>query len=217
MHTNLIWLVVGIALGIIIVVIATTVSPLGNRYSISISSDGGVVHRVDARSGRVWIKNTITETGPDGSPVTATFWEELLPDRAAASFAAKGKRDSAIEKREVIEEQQKQTEVEEIKIQQRRLNDIASLCGDDMACVHEKCSTGYKGSPDPAWTTYCTETIYTNIITLIIDQCRGNDACIKSYCRNKHNNTYPAVSDCIRDINLVKITNENDQSSALPE
>lgn len=217
MQTNIIWLIIGIAAGIIIGFIVTAVSPLGNRYYLSASSDGATVHRVDTWSGRVWIKNALTESGPEGNPVTVSYWEELLPDKPVAAAAAKGQRVSVIEERQAQQQQQRQLELEELEIKQRRLIDIASLCGDDMVCVHDKCSTGYKGSADPEWTTYCTEMMYTNIVNLVIDQCAGNEWCIKRHCKQKHNNTYPAVSDCVRDINLVKIKNENEGSLTQPE
>ena len=211
MRKNLQPYIIGIVVGIIIGFIIFAAAPIGNRYSISASSDGATVHRIDTWSGRVWIKSGYTESGPGGNPVTVYYWEELLTDKPGASAAAKGKRDSVIEQQQAELQQKRQAEIEEFEIKQRRINDISTLCGEDMVCVHEKCSSGYRGAPDPEWTAYCSETIYTNLAKLVINQCEGNEWCIKNYCRDKHNNTYPAVSDCVKDINLVKIKSENEE------
>ncbi|HVY55242.1 MAG TPA: hypothetical protein VHC46_05740, partial [Thermodesulfobacteriota bacterium] len=99
-------------------------------------------------------------------------------------------------------------EKEENEIKEKRLAEISDICKDDVNCVKKKCSVGYKGANDPGWTAYCAETIKGRITDAIIDQCRGEPGCIKSYCVNKYNNTYPAVSDCMSEINLKKVKNE---------
>lgn len=217
MKNNFIPYLVGIVVGIIIGFIIFAAAPIGNRYYISSSSDGAAVHRVDTWSGRVWIKSGYTESGDEGSPVTVYFWEELLSDKPGASAAARDKLDSVIEEQQAELQQKRQTESEEFEIKQRRINDISALCGEDMVCVHDKCSSGYQGAPDPQWTTYCSDMIYTNLAKLVINQCEENEWCIKNYCKDKHNNTYPAVSDCVKDINFVKIKSENEESLKLSQ
>ncbi len=217
MHKNFIPYLIGIIVGIVIGYIIFASGPLGNRYSLNVSSDGSTVHKIDARSGRVWVKSAHSENGPEGNPVTVYFWEELLTDRPGATALAKNKRDSAIEEQQAELEQKRQEDIEEFQIKQRRINDISALCGEDMVCVHEKCSSGYQGAPDPEWTSYCSETIYTNLAKLVITQCEGNEWCIKNYCKDKHNNTYPAVSDCVKDINLVRLKSENEAPPDPPQ
>lgn len=212
MQKNYIPYLIGIVVGVIISYIVFAASPQSNRYSLSVSSDGATVHRIDTRSGRVWIKNSYTEGGAEGNPVTVYFWEELLTDKPGAAALARDKRDNVIEEQQAEIEQKRRAEIEEFQIKQRRINDISSLCGEDMVCVQEKCSSGYQGAPDPEWTSYCAETIYTNFAKLVINQCEGSELCIKDYCKDKHNNTYPAVSDCVKDINLVRLKDENEAS-----
>ena len=217
MQKNYIPYLLGIVVGVIIGYIIFAAGPAGSRYSLSVSSDGATVHRIDTRSGRTWVKSGYTESGPEGNPVTVYFWEELLTDKPGASAAAKGKRDSVIEEQQAELEQKRQEDIEEFQIKQRRINDISALCGEDMVCVHEKCSSGYQGAPDPEWTSYCSETIYSNLAKLVITQCEGNEWCIKNYCKDKHNNTYPAVSDCVKDINLVRLKSENEAPPDPPQ
>ena len=126
---------IGIVVGIIIGYIIFAALPQGNRYSLSVFSDGATVHRIDTRSGRVWIKNSYTEGRPEGNPVTVYFWEELLTDKPGATALAKDKRDSVIEEQQAEIEQKRQADIEEFQIKQRRINDISSLCGEDMVCV----------------------------------------------------------------------------------
>lgn len=211
MQNNLLPYLIGIIVGIIIGFIIFVAAPLGNRYSMTASQDGATVHKIDSWTGKVWIKNGISEIDPEGKPVTVYYWEELVTDKAGATTAAKGKMEKVMMEKEAVLEEKRAAEIAEFEIKQRRINDISALCGEDMVCVQEKCSSGYQGSPDPEWTKYCSDTIYTNLAKLVIDKCEGADECIKDYCKDKHNNTYPAVSDCVQDINLIKIKGEMEQ------
>lgn len=214
MNREIIALVIGIAAGIVLTVIVFSVTGGGNRYSLHASSDGSVVHKLDTKSGRVWWKNSYIEMGADGQPVTIWYWEELTLDRPGAATLAKDVKSSTAEAQQAELEQQ-QAEAQKLDaLRQKRLNEIYIICGEDLDCVGDKCAAGFKGADDPEWTAYCTERLKSHIIDVIIEQCRGDSRCIKTYCVNRYNNTYPAVSDCINEINLQKAENEESQQQA---
>ncbi len=100
-------------------------------------------------------------------------------------------------------------ENERNEIKEKRLAEIYNICGDDADCVKKKCSVGYKGANDPDWSAYCKDRVKAHASDVIIEQCGGDAGCIKSYCINKYNNTYPAVSDCVSEINLQKVKSES--------
>ncbi len=212
MNREIIALVIGIAAGIILSVIFFSVIGKGNRYGLLASSDGSVVHKIDTETGRVWWKNSYIEMDADGQPVTIWYWEELTLDRPGAASLAKDVKSSAAEAQKTELEQKQAEARERDELKQKRLNEIYIICGEDMDCVNAKCATGFKGAADPEWAAYCTEQLKTHISNVIIDQCRGDANCIKTYCINKYNNTYPAVSDCISELNLQKVKNENANS-----
>lgn len=199
----------GVAVGIIITLIILSLAGSENRYTLHSSQDGSVVHKIDTKSGRVWWKNSYVEMDAQGQPVTIWYWEELTLDRPGASKLAKDVKSSTDDAVKAEQEARLALEKEQETIKGKRLGEIYNICGDDVACVKKKCAVGYKGANDPDWTAYCTDRVKAHISDVIIEQCGGDGDCIKSYCVNKYNNTYPAVSDCVSEVNLQKVKNEN--------
>ena len=199
----------GVAVGILITLIILSLSGSPDRYELVSSQDGAVVHKIDRETGRVWWKNSYVQMDAQGQPVTIWYWEELTLDRPGATKLAKDVKTSTDDAMKAEQETRLAEEKEKDSIRQKRLDEIYNICGDDVDCVKKKCSVGYKGSNDPDWTSFCTDSLKAHISDVIIEQCGGDAGCIKSYCVNKYNNTYPAVSDCASAINLRKVTNEN--------
>lgn len=202
----------GVAAGVIITLIILSLTGNQNRYQLATSQDGSVVHKIDTETGRVWWKNSYVEMDPQGQPVTIWYWEELTLDRPGAKKLAKDVQSSTNETLEAEEQERLAREKEQNEIREKRLGEIHDICGDDIDCVEKKCAVGYKGANDPDWATFCTESVRGRIADGIIEQCGRDAGCIKSYCVNKYNNTYPAVSDCVSDINLRKVKNESMKS-----
>jgi hypothetical protein len=202
----------GVALGVLITLAILSVSGPSNRYQIVSSQDGSVVHKIDTKSGRVWWKNSYVEMDPQGQPVTIWYWEELTLDRPGAKQLARDVQSSTSEALVAEEKEKLAREKEQNEIREKRLGEIHDICGDDVDCVKKKCAVGYKGANDPDWAAFCTASVRERIADEIIEQCGGDAGCIKSYCVNKFNNTYPAVSDCVSDINLRKVKNESSKS-----
>jgi hypothetical protein len=207
----------GVAAGVIITLIILSLTGSGDRYALVSSQDGSVVHKIDTGSGRVWWKNSYVEMDAQGQPVTIWYWEELTLDRPGASKLASEMKSSTSEALDAEEQARLAEEKAKNEIKEKRLVEVYDICGDDMECVKKKCSVGYKGADDPGWTAYCTDRVKARISDVIIEQCGGDAGCIKSYCVNKYNNTYPAVSDCVSDINLQKVKNESRQSQTPAE
>lgn len=207
----------GVAAGVIIALIILSLAGPPNRYALIVSQDGSVVHKIDTETGRVWWKNSYSEIDAQGQPVTIWYWEELTLDRPGATKLARDVKlstsDARKEEEELLERQQKEREA----IKQKRLDEIYNICREDMDCVKKKCAVGYKGANDPQWSSYCADSLKAHIADVIIEQCGGDSGCIKSYCINKYNNTYPAVSDCVSDFNLQKVKNENTESESPEE
>ncbi len=199
----------GVAVGIIITLIILSLAGSRERYALLASQDGSVVHKIDTDSGRVWWKNSYVEMDPQGQPITIWYWEELTLDRPGAARMAGDMKSSTNEALEAEEQARLAEEKERNEIKEKRLGEIYNICGDDADCVKKKCAVGYKGADDPGWTAYCTDRVRAHISEVIIGQCGGDSGCIKSYCINKYNNTYPAVSDCVSEINLRKVKNES--------
>jgi len=200
----------GVAVGIIItLIILSLTTGSSGRYTLHSSQDGSVVHKIDTDTGRVWWKNSYVEMDAQGQPVTIWYWEELTLDRPGASKLAKDVKSSTDDAMKAGQEARLAEEKEKESIKGKRLGEIYNICGDDAACVKKKCAVGYKGANDPDWTAYCTDRVKAHISEVIIEQCGGDAGCIKSYCINKFNNTYPAVSDCVSEVNLQKVRNEN--------
>ncbi|MCI0479958.1 MAG: hypothetical protein L0213_00015 [Candidatus Dadabacteria bacterium] len=200
----------GVAVGIIItLIILSLTTGSSGRYALHSSQDGSVVHKIDTDTGRVWWKNSYVEIDPQGQPVTIWYWEELTLDRPGAAKLASDVKSSTDETIEAEEQMRLAEEKERNEIKEKRLGEIYNICGDDAACVKKKCAVGYKGADDPNWTAHCTERVKAHISDVIIEQCGGDADCIKSYCINKYNNTYPAVSDCVSEINLQKVKSES--------
>ena len=200
----------GVAAGVVItLIILSLTTGSSGRYTLHSSQDGSVVHKIDTDTGRVWWKNSYVEIDPQGQPITIWYWEELTLDRPGASRLAKDMKSSTNETIEAEEQARLAEENERNEIKEKRLGEIYNICGDDTTCVKKKCAVGYKGANDPDWTTYCTDKVKAHISEVIIEQCGGDADCIKSYCINKHNNTYPAVSDCVSEVNLQKVKSES--------
>ncbi|MEQ9619853.1 MAG: hypothetical protein RIG61_11870 [Deltaproteobacteria bacterium] len=212
MQREIIALVIGIAAGVILTLVITSYTGSGNRYCLHASSDGKSIHKIDSKTGRVWWKNSYVELDADGQPVTIWYWEELTLDRPGAASLAEDLQSSTEEARqeELTAKRAAATEMEALK--QKRLNEIYIICGEDLECVKQKCAAGFGGTVDTDWTSYCSDQLKTHVINIIIDQCRADAGCIKTYCVNKYNNTYPAVSDCISEINLQKVKNESEEA-----
>ncbi len=199
----------GVAVGVVITLIILSLSGSPNRYQLASSQDGSVVHKIDTETGRVWWKNSYVEMDPQGQPVTIWYWEELTLDRPGAKKLAKDVQSSTNDALEAEEQERLAREKEQSEIREKRLGEIHDICGDDAECVKKKCAVGYKGANDPEWTSYCTGRVRDRISEAVIEQCGSDPGCIKSYCINKYNNTYPAVSDCVSEINLRKVKNES--------
>lgn len=199
----------GVAVGVVITLIILSLSGPPNRYQIASSQDGSVVHKIDTETGRVWWKNSYVEMDPQGQPVTIWYWEELTLDRPGAKKLAKDVQSSTNDALEAEEQERLAREKEQSEIREKRLVEIHDICGDDAECVKKKCAVGYKGANDPEWASYCTGRVMDLISDAVIEQCGSDPGCIKSYCINKYNNTYPAVSDCVSAINLRKVKNES--------
>lgn len=199
----------GVAVGVIITLIILSLSGAPNRYQIVSSQDGSVVHKIDTESGRVWWKNSYVEMDAQGQPVTIWYWEELTLDRPGAKKLAGDLESSTNEALEAEEQERLAREKQQKEIREKRLGEIYDICGDNAECVKKKCAVGYKGANDPDWAALCTERVKEHTSDVIIEQCAGDPGCIKSYCANKYNNTYPAVSDCVSGINLRKVKNES--------
>ena len=204
MHRGLIALVIGIVIGVALSFIIMSLSSKENRYSLVSSSDGSVVHKIDTKTGRVWVKNSYMELDPDGQPITIWYWEELTLDRPGAARLAKNLESTTAEVRNEELERMKEEAREKAALKEKRLDEIYTICGEDTDCAEEKCAVGFKGGHDPEWTAYCVEQLKNRIVDVIIKQCRGDEGCVKTYCINKYNNTYPAVSDCVSEINIRK-------------
>jgi len=178
----------------------------GERYDLIASPDGSVVHKIDRRTGDVWVKNSYVEIDPEGQPVTIWYWEELTLDKPGASVMARDLKDSASQTRAAAEEAARAETERVTRLRDARLDEILAGCGEDTDCVADNCGTGPSGLPrDEAWPAFCTETLRARIFDAVISQCKGAASCIKAYCVNKFDNTYPAVSDCISEINLRKV------------
>ena len=199
-------LLIGVLLGAIT---AAGLYSGGERYDLIASPDGSVVHKIDRRTGDVWIKNSYVEVDPAGQPVTIWYWEKLTLDKPGAKSIAQNLQENADQVREEAEAARR-AEVERIAgLRSARLDEIHASCGEDTDCVADNCTIGPRGLPeDPAWPEYCAETLKARIFDLVISQCKGSASCIKAYCINKFDNTYPAVSDCISEINLRKVQAE---------
>lgn len=217
MQREIIALVIGIAAGVILTLLIISYTGFGSRYTLHASSDGRVTHKIDGKTGRVWWKNSYVELDAEGQPVTIWYWEELTLDRPGAASLAEDLKSSTAEarKKELAEKQAAAREMEALK--QKRLNEIYIICGEDLECVGQKCASGFGGAEDPEWTSYCSEQLKAHVMSIIIEQCRADAGCIKTYCINKYNNTYPAVSDCISEINLQKAKNESSKTESTPE
>ena len=202
----------GAAAGVIITLMIVSLMSSPNRYTLATSQDGSVVHKIDTETGRVWWKNSYVEIDAQGQPITIWYWEELTLDRPGASKLARDVKSSTDDAMKAEQEARLAEDKETESIKQKRLDEIYNICGDDMECVKKKCAVGYKGANDPGWTSLCTGSLKAHISDVIIEQCSGDAGCIKSYCVNKYNNTYPAVSDCVSAINLQKVKNENEKS-----
>lgn len=207
-------LLIGIVIGIILTVL---VSGSDDRYSLLSSQDGSVVHKIDNRTGRVWWKNSYVEMDAQGQPVTIWYWEELTLDKPGASTIARDLQESTSQTRLAAEEAQRAEADKQAKLRQTRLDKIYAICGEDTDCVSEKCADGQKGSSDASWTSYCTQSLKSRIFDAVIAQCKGAPGCIKTYCINKYDNTYPAVSDCVSEINLRKVQSEAVRQETPPE
>lgn len=199
----------GVAVGIIITLIILSLAGSRERYALLASQDGSVVHKVDTETGRVWWKNSYVEMDPQGQPITIWYWEELTLDRPGAAKMARDMKSSTDETIEAEEQMRLAEEQERNEIKEKRLGEIYNICGDDASCVKKKCAVGYKGADDPDWSAYCNDRVKALASDVIIEQCGGDAECIKSYCINKYNNTYPAVSDCVSEINLQKVKSES--------
>ncbi len=212
MQREIIALVIGIAAGVILTLVITSYTGAGNRYSLHTSSDDKSIYKIDNKTGTVWWKNSYSELDVEGQPVMIWYWEELTLDRPGAASLAKDLQSSTAEVRreELAEKQAEAREMEALK--QKRLNEIYIICGEDLECVGQKCAAGFGGTDDPDWTSYCSEQLKTHVINIIIEQCRADAGCIKTYCVNKYSNTYPAVSDCISEINSQRVKNESTES-----
>ncbi|MFI5323993.1 MAG: hypothetical protein ACHQ6U_10800 [Thermodesulfobacteriota bacterium] len=204
----------GVAAGVIITLVILSLSGAPNRYEIVSSQDGAVVHKIDTRTGRVWAKNSYEEIDAQGQPVTIWYWDEVSLDRPGAAKLAKELKVSMSDARKAEKDMLDREVKEKEELKKKRLDEIFNTCGDNAVCSSKKCAIGYKGAKDPEWSSYCAETLKTRIANGVIDRCGGDPGCIKSYCVNKYNNTYPAVSDCMSEINLVKVKNENAKSDA---
>lgn len=181
----------------------------GERYDLIASPDGSVVHKIDRRTGDVWVKNSYVEIDPAGQPVTIWYWEELTLDKPGASVMARDLKDSASQTRAAAEDAARAEAERVARLRDARLDEILAGCGEDTDCVADNCSTGPSGLPqDQAWPAFCTGTLTARIFDAVISQCKGAASCIKAYCVNKFDNTYPAVSDCISEINLRKVQAE---------
>jgi hypothetical protein len=207
----------GVAAGVILTLIILSLTGSGNRYALHSSQDGSVVHKIDTESGRVWWKNSYVEMDAQGQPVTIWYWEELTLDRPGASRLASDMKSSTDETLEAERQARLAAEKAKNEIKEKRLGEIYDICGDDAGCVRKKCAVGYKGADDPDWTAYCTDRLKARISDAVIEQCGGDAGCIKSYCVNKYNNTYPAVSDCVSDVNLQKVKNESQKQDSPAE
>jgi len=207
----------GVAVGVIITLIILSLSLSPNRYQIVSSQDGSVVHKIDTETGRVWWKNSYVEMDAQGQPVTIWYWEELTLDRPGAKKLAGDLESSTNETLEAEEQERLAREKQQNEIREKRLGEIYDICGDNAECVKKKCAVGYKGANDPDWAALCTERVKEHTSDVIIEQCAGDPGCIKSYCINKYNNTYPAVSDCVSGINLRKVKNESVKSEETEE
>lgn len=178
----------------------------GERYDLIASPDGSVVHRIDRRTGDVWIKNSYVEIDPAGQPVTIWYWEKLTLDKPGAAELARDLQENADQVRAEAEAARR-AEAERVEgLRGARLDEIHAACGEDTDCVADNCTMGPSGLPeDPAWPAFCTETLRARIFDTVIGQCKAAASCIKAYCVKKFDNTYPAVSDCISEINLRKV------------
>jgi len=181
----------------------------GERYDLIASPDGSVVHKIDKRTGDVWVKNSYVEIDPEGQPVTIWYWEELTLDKPGASVMARDLKDSASQTRAAAEDAARAEAERVARLRDARLDEILAGCDEDTDCVADNCGTGPSGLPqDQAWPAFCTGTLTARIFDAVISQCKGAASCIKAYCVNKFDNTYPAVSDCISEINLRKVQAE---------
>jgi hypothetical protein len=208
---------IGFAAGVIITFIIFSFIGSPNRYELVTSQDGAIVHKIDTRTGRVWWKNSYEEIDAHGQPVTIWYWDEVTLDRPGAAKLAKNVKTSTSEARKAEEEVLDREAVEREELKKKRLDDIFSICGEDPDCTAKKCAIGYKGAKDPEWSSYCVDSLKSRIANGVIDRCKGDAGCIKSYCVHKYNNTYPQVSNCISDINLTKVKNENKKSETQGE
>jgi hypothetical protein len=208
---------IGFAAGVIITFIIFSFIGSPNRYELVASQDGTIVHKIDTKTGRVWWKNSYEEIDAQGQPVTIWYWDELSLSRPGAAKLAKELKVSTSEARKAEEELLDREAKEREELKKKRLDEIFSICGDDADCASKKCAIGYKGAKDPDWSSYCVDSLKARISNGVIDRCGGNAGCIKSYCVNKFNNTYPAVSDCISEINLQKVKNENTKEESQEE
>lgn len=202
-------LVIGIVIGVVLSYILYSVNSGSGRYNLLASSDGSVVHKIDTETGKVWAKSSYVEIDPDGQPVTIWYWEELSLDRPGAAELADEVESNTAEARNEELERMKEEARESAALKEKRLDEIYKMCGEDTDCAEEKCAVGFKGGHDPEWTSFCVEQLKNRIADVIIQQCRSDAECIKTYCVNKFNNTYPAVSDCVSEINLRKAESGN--------
>ena len=76
----------------------------GERYDLIASPDGSVVHKIDRRTGDVWIKNSYVEIDPAGQPVTIWYWEKLTLDKPGAKSIAQNLQENADQVRAEAEE-----------------------------------------------------------------------------------------------------------------
>ena len=213
-RNGILYFVTGAVLGVVLGFIICAVSPYTSRYELVVSQDGSTVHRIDEWSGRVWQKNVRTETGPDGNLVSILYWEAIDLKRSDATQAAREIREKTELEKEFRMEEREEQERADMELRQKRLNDVYIICQDDEDCISQKCEAGYKGSEDSEWTDYCVSFLREYVFDTVIERCRGEERCIKTYCINKHNNTYPPVSNCVRDINTHMANKQGDELPA---
>ncbi len=180
-------------------------APGHSRYMLHQSENGAIIHKIDTKTGQVWWKTSFNVFDSSGEEVTVWYWEELGLDRTGAQEIIENVKEVAedVQQEETLKQQEAQQA--DLQTRQKRLNDIYVICGEDIDCVNIKCTDGYQGKPNPEWTAHCTETLESHINNVIIQQCRSDAKCIKTYCINKHNNTYPAVSKCVENLNNFRI------------
>ncbi len=193
-------LVLGLVFGLILGYLIVAETTLGDRYEIIVNEDGNTTHLVNRRTGQSWFENTASEPDPDGKLITVRFWEEILAQEDARAITS-NVRNQTQAATEALEQQTRREAEAMNQLTQNKLTEIYEICSDNQECINKQCYDASIEVGDPKWAVSCIEAFKEYLMNIVLYECQDDPACFERHCKKKHNNTYPQVSDCIREIN----------------